>query len=357
MSTEKDITMKRSMTYAAIGFGLLLPYLSQPALSQTIPSAQTNAAPAAASLGGLTYVAWKGKSAPADKVWYADSNTWGQNSISFAVTTQAPALTTFGSTLYLAWRGQGTGPTDEIYYSTSTGAGWSSQTTVCNPGKTTCAEAAAAPALAASSSTLYAAWTTSTNTIEYAAFNGTWACPSAQPPAIAVPGTAPALAVFDNTLYLAWVAQGTSEVEYATMSLSSGAWSSAASTGISTSVAPALGVYTVPTGDTGESLPSGLYMAVASGGTLSVYDWDDGWVAVRIPGLPIPPGPFTPALVNTATICEPSGSEASTSALSLVYSYPDPGTSFDEIYVEQLSYGTGKCIIPCTPCPPASCCA
>src|SRR5580658_10916039 len=59
VNKEKEITMKRSITYAAIGFGLLLPYLSQPAFSQTIPTADTkNAGPAAAAIEGITYVAW-----------------------------------------------------------------------------------------------------------------------------------------------------------------------------------------------------------------------------------------------------------------------------------------------------------
>jgi hypothetical protein len=88
-------------------------------------------------------------------------------------------------------------------------------------------------------------------------------------------------------------------------------------------------------------------MAVASGGTLSMYDWDDGWTPVSIPGLPTPPGPLTPALVNTATICNGSSANAPFSALSLVYSYPDAGTSFDEIYVDGLSTASGKsCPIP-----------
>jgi len=53
--------MRRSITYITIAFGIFLPYVPKPALAQEIPSAETNAAPAAASLQGSIYAVWMGK--------------------------------------------------------------------------------------------------------------------------------------------------------------------------------------------------------------------------------------------------------------------------------------------------------
>ena len=87
--------MKRSIVYTAIGFSILLPGLATRAMAQ-IPAAETNTAPAAASVNGLDYVVWKGHNTPGS-VWYATSSNNGgnwssQQAITFAKTTQAPAL-------------------------------------------------------------------------------------------------------------------------------------------------------------------------------------------------------------------------------------------------------------------------
>jgi hypothetical protein len=292
--------MKRSIIYMTVALTASFESLPKLAWASQIPSAETNAAPAASSLHGTIYVAWMGKNTPQANVWYTTSNVSGwnpQQEISFAKTTQAPALTTVGNTVYLAWRGQSTNTTDEIYYSTNTGTEWSNQTTVCSGG--TCAETTSAPALAAAGSTVFVAWTTSSNTF-LCAYNvdGAWAFfnTAAQPPSSFATNAkrAPALAVYGETLYLSWVAAGSSQVSYATFPLSSdiplsgGAWSLAASISAAAAIAPpALASYAL-TGVPG----AGFYAAwTTSSGSSDHADWDDGvWNApVPIPGLPIPP--------------------------------------------------------------------
>ena len=108
--------MKRSIVYTAIAFGILLQGLPEPVLAQQIPSAETNMGPTAAQADGVTYVAWKGKKTGADIIYYTNASG-SQAGIGFAKTTQAPALTAQGDTLFLAWRGQGSGSTDNIYFS------------------------------------------------------------------------------------------------------------------------------------------------------------------------------------------------------------------------------------------------
>jgi hypothetical protein len=307
-------------------------YLLQAARAQSlpqIPSAETNAAPAAAALGGTTYVAWMGKTTPADNIWFTTSDGSGrwnsQQVIRGTSTTQAPALAAVGNTMYLAWRGQSTSQTDKIYYSTNTGAGWtSSHPTICSGNS--CAQTTAAPALAASGSTLYVAWTTADNTIMLARLTPGVPWTFAATPATTNARTAPALVIYENTLFLAWVAAGSSQVVYATLPLSGGFWSQIAATPAVTIAPPALGVYTDPSG--GGAWNTGLYLVWASGGEMDYADWDDGWgAAVRIPGLPIPPGPLTPALVSVSTA----------SSFSLVYAAPASGESYEDIYVYQLS--------------------
>jgi hypothetical protein len=349
--------MKRSIVYTAIACSTLLSGWTKPALAQ-ITSAQTNAAPSAASINGVIYVAAKGKETGADYVYYSTSNGSGWNSpakvclSSICETTQAPASAALGSTLYLAW----TGPANQIYYSTTSyDTGWSSPASVCKG--STCAETTAAPALAASASTLYVAWTTAANTIEVASYaGGVWTFGPTQPMATPYPGTAPALAVYDNTLFLAWIQQesgpatcGASQcfqVMYETLSASSTVWSPAAPTTASSSfpVAPALGVYTL----------GGLYLAwTPASGTMDYADWDDGnWgTPVVAPGLPIPPGPLTPALVPNDVVTAVCPNPVSVYSFSLVYSAPASGKTYDDIYLAQLfGQKVGACTCKGTAC-------
>jgi hypothetical protein len=348
--------MKRSIVYTGIALGMLAQGLPKPAWAQ-IPLAETNAAPAAASLSGVTYVAWKGKNPGAGSVWYSTSNGSGwsaQQQIKFAETTQAPALAALSSTLYLAWRGQSSNPTDKIYYSsTAYDSGWSSQATVCSG--STCAQTAAAPALAASPSTLYVAWSTAANTIGVASYaGGAWNFGLPQPVATPYPGTAPALALYDDKLFLAWVQEdGTAtcgssqcfQVKYATLPVAGGVWSAAAPTTAFSSVpvAPALAVYL-----------SGLYLAwTPSSGTLDYADWDDGsWgTPVVIPGLPVPPGPLTPALVFNSLITAVCPNPVYVNSFDVVYAAPVSGETYDDIYVKQLfSQMEGRCTCKGTTC-------
>jgi hypothetical protein len=334
--------MKRSIVYTLIASGVLLQgLLEQPAWAQ-IPSAQTNKAPAAAALNGVNYIAWKGKAVGAGTIYYLNSTGSGwsaQSPIKFAQTTQAPALAALGDTLYLAWRGQSSGPTDSIYYTSSTNpaSGWNAQQAL------TFAETTAAPALAASTTTLYLAWTTATNTIEVANYTGgAWAY-STQPPATFNPssGTAPALAIDNGVLYLAWVQeeQGTFRIMSSTLAVSeSGAnWSPAtASASSNIAVAPGLGVYSL----------GGPYLAwTPASGTLDYADWDDGsWGTPVGPSLPVPPGPLTPAFLNNVSqdaLCEDA---LYSYTFSLVYAAPVSGETYDEIYVKTLfSQPPGKC--------------
>jgi hypothetical protein len=332
--------MKRLMIYLVAGFAVGLPGLPKLAVAQ-IPSAETNAAPAAASLAGVTYLAWKGKSSPADSIYYATSNGSGawnaQKDIPFARTTQAPALAAVGNTLYLAWRGQSSNQTDNIFFSASP---WDSQKAVCND--SICAETAAAPALAGGS-TLYLAWTTAPPAGQTGApillatyINGEWIFDST--PAITKPGMAPALAVYKESLFLEWVQEGTAEVMYATLPLSGGEWSAAKATPASVVTAvPALGVY-AQQGD-GAGMNTGLYMTWPIGGGMMYSDWDDGWsAAVPIPGLPIPPGPLTPALVFITTTTTSDGGlcTLTTFAFSLAYTAGVSGQAYDDIYFHTL---------------------
>jgi hypothetical protein len=359
--------VERSLVYIAIGFSVLLPGLSKRALAQVqIPSAETkNAGPAAASLNGAYYVAWKGKNAQ-DNVWYATGSpespdSWNpQQEVSwankdgttgFAKTTQAPALAAAGSTLYLAWRGQSTSPTDAIYYSTNTGSGWSPQTTVCS---STC-QTTAAPALAATcqsgilgqspcfTPTLYLAWATASNQVEVASYNGSaW---TFLPPPVAspYPGTAPALAVYDNMLYLAWTqeAMGTFQVMYATYPLSGTGWNSPLPTPASSTVpvAPGLGVnFGNATGMT-----PGLYVAYIvespSGATVEYTDWDDmSWsTPAKVPGQS-GPGPLTPALVFADAASSTGDCTSNQLTFSLVYA-ANVSESYDDVYFDTWQPG------------------
>jgi hypothetical protein len=371
---KRRIAVKRSIVYIAIGFSVLLAGLPKPVLAQ-IPFAETNAAPAAASLGGVDYVAWKGKKAQ-DIIYYATSSSatenvgtgeWSsQQQISFAKTTQAPALATAGNTLFLAWRGQSTNATDSIFYSTNTGSGWNPQQTCGSNCETT-----AVPALAAtcqsgtylgecSTAALYMAWTTESDTIEVASIiDGVWTILPTQPSATPYPpypGTAPALAVYGDQLFLAWVQEGTTcdgspcfQFIYETYSLSDDAWSPATPTTLPSSsvpVAPALSVYAY-TGD-GALLTAGLYMAryvvSSSGAEVDYSEWGDGsWdtptTVVPTPGLPVPPGPLTPALVFTDTTTSSNGCTMTSLTFSLVYAANVSGQSYDDIYFNALAEG------------------
>lgn len=338
--------MKRLITYIAIALSVLLPCLPKAAFAQ-IPSAETNAAPASAQLSQTAYVVWMGKNMPGS-VWFTTSNGSGgwnsQQEISNTLTTKAPALVSINENeLYLAWRGPSTGATDQIYFTTNTGSGWSStHSTICNG--SICAATTAAPALAANGSTLYAAWTTASNTVEFGTYSGgAWTFITT--PAATNANTAPALAVYEGNVFLAWVAAGSSQVMSASMPVSGGTWSALAATPAVTTVAPALGVF-VNAGTTDGPAP-GLYLAWTSGGSIDYADWDDGWsAAVPVPGLPKPPGPLSPALVDTAMLVTP-GCTKTVNAFTVLYDYTASPTYQGIDYVTLSEGVSGGCVPPC----------
>jgi hypothetical protein len=331
--------MKRSTIYAVMAWCGALAPLPKQALAQWEPiagstwTAESSAGPA--MLAG-PMAAWKGDSS--DHVWYSIYDTCGgtgctgpfgwlsQHTVPNAATSAAPALTTMAVFPFLAFKGKVV-PSDNIYYSIM---GYSpefppnSELCVGN----NCPSTIAAPALAANGYTVYVAYTTPADTIQLATYTGTgsgtagtWALwPSAVPNAHTT--MAPALAIYKNTLVVAWVAEGTTQIDYATMPLSSGSWTdqgpvSGSGWSAQSPVPPALAVYIVPS--LKPELPSsgGLYMAwttpmVAQQNAIDVAlgQWNGSAVEWN-PPIPIPPGPLTvltPALTSYSVSgnCEPT---------------------------------------------------
>jgi hypothetical protein len=187
-----------------------------------------------------------------------------------------------------------------------------------------------------------------------------------QPVASPYPGTAPALAVYDGTVFLAWTQETTDTVEcgsspcfrlmYATLPPSASAWSSATPIQAFSSapLAPALGVNLGSL----EGMNPGLFLAYFTGSPAIVgySQWvppstgtDDGsWSEpVAAPGLPIPPGPLTPALVFTDTTSTNGVCTYTSQTFSLVYAAPVSGQSYDDIYLAPLQNGfTHGCLTP-----------
>lgn len=348
--------MKRLITYTTMAVSIFLPCLSKVALAGTISgsswTAETDAAPALANFNSNVFAAWKGFEG--NHIWYAVGPAWStQQTVSGALTTHQPALAAAGSTLYLAWRGQSTSATDQIYYSTNTGSGFaSSHPKVCD-GFGNCAETTLAPALAASGSTVYVAWTTASDTIKIATFagSGDWTLASSPVPG-ATTTKAPALAVSGGELYLAWVEEGTNNLMYATLPLSGGSWSPVSQVmgtdwTAETSVAPAFGVDIVPE-------HTGLYIAwTAATSTEGVFTINfsqftgSGWN----PPVPIPPGPL--AIANTAPALVSYTGGSTTCGFASTYSFDAAyRTTGDDLSFPTLQSDTvfHKCP-PCNKCP------
>lgn len=332
--------MKITILNMACAVGLLLPSLPAVATAQIeLPGIESTFGPAVAQLGNTTYIAWTGILEQPEglgyKVWY---RTLSASSGTFLnVYTTAPlALTQARGTVYLAIRGNAPLPQpDNIYYSSlNTALDLQSPTTTL-PG----AAASGGPALTGDASTLYAAWSTSTGAIEYAAYTGpsnagSWSTP-ASTPALTTPGRRPAIALFNNMLFFAWVSPGTSLLEYATLNLTSGLWSTPEPIGadVVSGVAPALGVYGLP-GSGGV-----LYIAYTYNGYINLRTYDTAgeyWV----PGPP--PGPLTnevtPALLNAVIPCGP-GYVGGTGGLENFYTSGSDGQAY---YIELVNAGLCK---------------
>jgi hypothetical protein len=314
-------------------WGIFLPVFQTATFAQETVSgsgwtALTSAGPAVAGFNNVTFVAWKGyyDNAVGYTYLYPGGSVQPQKKVYDFWTTTAPALASTAGTVYVAVRGQSSAPTDYIYYrslDSSTLEFSKTSDKIC--AGMLCAQTSAAPALTASGNTLYAAWTTAFNTIEYATYSGgSWTVPATVPTAltytnpVTMSPTSPALAVYNNALYVAWVAAGSGplgEVTYSILPLSGGDWSSPVSLpGALTSVAPALQVNVDP-----KTSPS-LILAWTAGSpqigyTINFLGWngaDADWIPWN-PPIPIPPGPldnYSPALsmtfsgVNTG-VCGP----------------------------------------------------
>jgi hypothetical protein len=350
---QEKLTIKRSMIHIAMAFGISLAYLPGLILAQDtkIPSAETNLAPAAASveiapeaIGNEVITAWTGKKAPSvpDSIWYYRGPGGSQQSISGTSSYYAPALASNGETLYLAWTS-----TSSIYYMTSSDWG-----TAIGPVCADCPGAISAPALAVSGSNLYLAWLT-LNTgsgygIEFAYNAGSgWQVENPKIPFGAVGGTAPALAVYGNTVFLAWLAPGSPQmINYATRPVSGGPWSSVGTvSGTEGSAGPALGVY----GGGGS-----LYLAwtYPGGGTISYSEWNTtsrNWgTSVSVTGLSSPVGPLTPALVSNFTLRGCPIGFAFDYTFSVVYASPVYSAPFHleyyDLYMHTLFNNPGSCL-------------
>lgn len=116
--------MKRSISYITLALVAFLPSLPKTLLAQTqVPQAETSAAgPAVATLGGTTFLAWKGKNATGS-VWYSTltGSAWSSQAKMSSETTSAPALAVANSTIYLAFKGQQE-PSDAVYYTNWNGS-------------------------------------------------------------------------------------------------------------------------------------------------------------------------------------------------------------------------------------------
>jgi hypothetical protein len=333
--------VKRSIVCIAIGFSVLLPGLPKRVLAQ-IPGAETNSAPAAASLGGIAYTAWMGKSTPTDNVWYYPNGAASQQAISGTSTFAAPALASNGDTLYLAWAAPSTG---NIYYMTDTGSGWSAASGPVSEGSVY-AVTLVPPALAVNGSTLYLAWSnfSPSGEIEVASNAGSgWTFLGPIPGVNAGARTAPALAIYDDTVFVAWLVPGGSQVNYATRPLSGGSWSvnPYLPPATVTSVAPALGVYTYS---------STLYLAWTGTSGISYSEWNGaGWNLARSVTLPV--AQLTPALVSSSPIVAVCPNPVVDNMFSVVYASPSSSGDYNDLYTYTLiSNKVGRCTCHGTGC-------
>jgi hypothetical protein len=346
--------MKRSIIFSVVTWCGALAPLPKQALAQPEPiagstwTAESSAGPAM-SAGPMA--AWKGGAS--NQVWYSVYTVCGgtgctgpfgwlsQQKVTGAKTSAAPALSSVGPSTFLAFKGQSV-PSDKIFYSIwGYSSGFPAATNQICDQSGNCAQTIAGPAAAAygynlpagggDAYALYVAWTTPADTIQLATYTATGGSPygtvgtwTILPPVpLAQTNMAPALALFNNTLVLAWVAEGTTQVEYATMPLG-GSWTApAAVSGVGwkaeSPVPPALAVFTVPSIKTGLPSTGGLYIAwttpmVAQQNAIDVALGQLSGSAVEWnPPIPIPPGPLTvltPALasysVSGTASCDPT---------------------------------------------------
>jgi hypothetical protein len=333
----RENDMKRSMILAARG---LYPFLfANCALAAAaVPDSFSSEGPALATFNNRLVLAWAAEPGVAvHTVWYAtiDGGQPSQAQIPGATTTSAPSLGATDQQLYLATTPPGAN--ERIYYYASNGTGFESNgVPLCDAQK--CAETLASPALLGDGSTLYAAWTTPAGTIMYATrLNDVWkVAPLPIPNAVTTPSTGPTLALYQNRLYAAWVDPNGKAVSVssATLPLSSSSWTAQpVRVAASTTVAPALGIFTVD--ETVPNIQAGpnteivstkeLFLAWTRPDSTISFARMDGpggsWLPTASP-VPLPSGPVTtdaPALsssivVLTDEVCLDSSAVGSTSS-------------------------------------------
>jgi hypothetical protein len=211
-----------------------------------VPEAETNeyTGPSLGVYNGDLYLAWQGQASPYH-IWYAAFNgtTWGaQAEVPHALVNASSAmgLAAYNGDLYLAWTGQSS-PYD-LWYASFNGTNWSSQQKI--PSATSSGEFTyAATALATYDGLMYAMWPTGANeTLEYAAFDGSWSAPVALAGGGVLDYGGPALTVFGARMYASWDSQDTSTINWA--SFDGAAWSTPLSIpGAESQVGPALAAY------------------------------------------------------------------------------------------------------------------
>ena len=317
------VTMKRSITCMAIACSAFLPVFSQPALAQIIGGTGWTAkaawgpaiTPSSGSSGAPAFVAWNSSNTIMYSVGFGA--VWSEQASTGLTSTLGPAAATASAanTVYVAARG--TASTDNIYYVSWDGSSFSSVNEVCEG--TLCPTTISSPALATvpagtPTTVLFAAWTTSSssNNIEYGycktpCSTGAWIIvgtlnlPSSMRPHTT---SKPALAWYGSYLFLAWVQDGQVYYTHNTSTLGGNTWEEIRvvlpAPGAQTTVAPALGVSTVP------SVPDkGLFVAwTASTGTGYTVDFarwagSEEWAASAY--TLSPPGPvaiLSPALAG-----------------------------------------------------------
>jgi hypothetical protein len=239
--------------------------------------AETNVSPALTwygeDYGPELVLAWKGVSDTS--IWYSiySSGAWTQQtsvSDSNVQTNQPPALTTDGfGTVYLAW----TTPGDEIEYMTFSGGNWSNAPVIVPGASTTLA-----PAMTYYNGSLYVAWTNTAGYVQYISYNSsseTWSAvntatvdgvpaTSAVAPALAAPPFGPDVPPHIPAPFAAWTAPS-GEIYYSLGSLLEGI---SANNGIASYETPALAFTSTYSAcyTTWE-----LYLAFTNGATDGIY--------------------------------------------------------------------------------------
>ena len=347
--------MNPRISSLAIALAISLTTCANPASAQVVSQAKTSAGPALTTFGSETILAWSGISSESangqtiHKVGYKlyDGAWQPQQIMPYTTinTTAAPTLATGEGEgdgfehPYLAWR-QDDGLIHFAIWDNTTQTFSTDDPTVCDG---TACETPTSPALAGNDTGIFAAWTTSSGTVQYASRIGAaWTIYSVPVPGVSTK-VAPALTSYNNELYLATVtADNTIQVEHTHLPLSSsgGSWTQLNSPAATTTVAPALGQGFI--GSVPWKAGTELFMAWNTGSTIDFAWWDGtDWISWP-PPLPIPPGPlenYSPALNDYS-----EGSCAATYSFNVAYTLG--GTDASQIEwtpVNEVLYEAPSC--------------